>query len=64
VPTDAELRRLDNPDRARRAYEDARTATTWLVARYGEPAVLDWVKRGIPAEVRNTVASQAPTNRK
>ena len=46
---------------ARRAHDDARRAVAELVRRYGEATVLDWVARGLPPEVKNTSASQAPT---
>ena len=62
-PADAEFQRGTDPARVRRAYDDAARTVAWLAARYGETAVLDWVKRGLPVAVRNTIASQAAVNR-
>jgi stage II sporulation protein D len=64
IPDDAALRRTDDAAAARRAYEQAGRAVAGLVARYGETAVLDWVKRGLPPEVRNASSSQAATKSK
>jgi stage II sporulation protein D len=63
TPTDAEFLRGADPAGVRRAYEDAAHTVAWLAARYGESNVLDWVKRGLPVDVRNTIASQAAMNR-
>jgi stage II sporulation protein D len=63
APADAEFQRGADPARVRRAYEDAARTVAWLAARYGETAVLDWVKRGLPVAVRNTIASQAAVNK-
>jgi stage II sporulation protein D len=51
IPSDAELRQTGDQAMARRAYADAAGAAAELVKRYGETAVLGWVKRGLPAEV-------------
>ena len=64
LPAEAELRQTIDPVRARRAYAQAASAVSNLVNRYGEAAVLDWVKRGLPAEVAQASASQPATNRK
>jgi stage II sporulation protein D len=61
--SDQEFRRGNDPARVRRAYDDAARTVAWLAARYGETAVFDWVKRGLPVAVRNTIASQAATNK-
>jgi stage II sporulation protein D len=50
IPPDSELRETSDPARARRAYDAAARAVAGLVARYGEPAVLGWVQRGLPAD--------------
>ena len=63
TPAETEFRRGNDPARVRRAYDDAASTLAWLAARYGETAVLDWVKRGLPVAVRNTIASQAAVNR-
>ena len=55
---------LTGPASARRAYAESIHAVAELVNRYGEAAVLDWVARGLPPEVRNTSTSQAPTKSK
>ena len=55
---------LTGPASARRAYSEAIHAVAGLVKRYGETAVLDWVERGLPPEVKNTSTSQAPTKSK
>ena len=49
---------------ARLAQGDAIRAVAGLVKRYGEATVLGWVARGLPPEIRNTSASQAPTKSK
>jgi stage II sporulation protein D len=49
-PTDADLRQTADADRARRAYREAAGAVAALVDRYGEPAVLSWVRGGLPGE--------------
>jgi len=64
IPSDADLRQTSDAARARQAYQDAARMVAGLVRRYGETAVLDWVKRGVPAEVTNTSASHAPTKSK
>src|SRR5262249_24959278 len=50
--------------RAQRAYGAAKARVARLVARYGEAAVLTWLERGLPEEVKNSSASNAPTNNK
>jgi len=50
-PSDAELRQTGDAAAARRAYREAAIAVAGLVKRYGEGAVLDWVRRGLPADV-------------
>ncbi len=64
APSDAELRDIRSDAQARRAYADATAMLANLVARYGETAVLSWVKRGLPAEVINASSSQAVTKNK
>lgn len=48
--------------RTQAAYVQARARVAALVNRYGQAAVLGWVKRGLPAEVTNSTASSANTN--
>jgi stage II sporulation protein D len=50
-PADSDLRQTADADRARRAYAEAAASVAALVDRYGEPAVLSWVSRGLPGEV-------------
>lgn len=64
IPNDADLRRTRDAAAVRRAYDQAGRAVAGLVARYGETAVLGWVRRGLPAEVRNASTSQAATKSK
>jgi len=57
---DADLRQQEDPTRARLAYAQATRRVADLVNRYGEGAVLGWLKRGLPAELKNTASSHAP----
>ncbi len=57
-PTESALRERNDATRARRAEADATAAVTALVKRYGETAVLGWVGRGLPPEVRNASSSK------
>jgi stage II sporulation protein D len=50
IPADADLRQTTDAARARRAYDDAAAMVAALVRRNGEAAVLEWVKRGVPAD--------------
>ena len=59
IPAEADLRQTADAARARLAYAQAQAEVGALVQRYGEAAVLDWVKRGLPAEVAKASASQA-----
>ena len=59
IPADADLQQTTDAARARLAYARAQAEVGALVQRYGETAVLDWVKRGLPAEVANASANQA-----
>jgi stage II sporulation protein D len=59
IPSDADLRQTADVARARAAYAQAQAEVGALMQRYGETVVLDWVKRGLPAEVANANASQA-----
>jgi stage II sporulation protein D len=61
-PKDADLQQRQDRARAQQAYKDARDRVAGLVHRYGETAVLDWLKRGLPAEVKNSIASNPATN--
>jgi len=64
LPSDSELRQTADPALARRAYADATAYVATLVQGYGETVVLDWVKRGLPAEVTKASTSQAITKSK
>ena len=57
---DTDLRQKEDPTRARLAYAQAKRKVADLVNRYGEGAVLGWLKRGLPAELKNTASNQAP----
>jgi stage II sporulation protein D len=59
IPADSELRQTQDAARARRAYADAAAAVADLAQRYGETALLRWVKSGIPSS-----ASRPPANSK
>ena len=61
---DADLRQRGDPIRARQAYAQATRRVADLVNRYGEDAVLGWLKRGLPPELTNTASSQAPMKSK
>ncbi|HEX3685152.1 MAG TPA: SpoIID/LytB domain-containing protein [Bryobacteraceae bacterium] len=60
--SDADLQQRQDKRRAQAAYAAAQTRTAALVRRYGEDTVLGWLRRGLPADVRNSSASSAPTN--
>ncbi|MBZ5620831.1 MAG: SpoIID/LytB domain-containing protein [Acidobacteriia bacterium] len=61
VPSDADLRQTQDAALARRAYADATRAVADLVDRYGLASVVEWIKAGLPPEVRNASSSQAAT---
>lgn len=54
APEDAAIRQTTDAARARQANHDARRRIAELVQRHGEPAVLEWLKRGLPPEVRGS----------
>ncbi len=60
-PDDTGLRQTADAGRARHAYRDATRQVAALVDRYGESAVLTWLRSGLPPELRNSSSSQAPT---
>jgi stage II sporulation protein D len=62
--SDEDFEQRQDRVRAERAYEAARRRVAELVNRYGEDAVLGWVKRGLPLEVRNSSESRAATKSK
>ena len=64
IPADTDLRQTADPARARRAYAEAQAEVGALVQRYGETAVLGWVKLGLPAQVANASSSQPPAKSK
>ena len=49
MPADSDLRQREDAARARRAYAAAAQKVAALVQRYGAPAVLAWLKSGLPA---------------
>jgi stage II sporulation protein D len=57
IPTDSDLRQTQDAPRARRAYQDAKAAVADLARRYGETALLRWVKSGIPSNASNPPAN-------
>jgi stage II sporulation protein D len=59
IPTEGDLRQTSDPARARQAYTDAARSVAVLVSRYGEGAVLGWLKRGVPEDVTKTSTSHA-----
>jgi stage II sporulation protein D len=59
-PADRELRQTEDAAEARKAYADANASVKRLARIYGEASVLDWVKRGLPAEVTKASSSPAP----
>jgi stage II sporulation protein D len=61
-PLDAAMRQRDNAAVARRAYQQSSARVGALVGRYGEETVLDWLRRGLPADVINASTSSATTN--
>ncbi len=61
APSDSELRQTEDAARARRAYTEAAAAVAGLVKRYGETTVLEWLRTGLPAEVRKANNSQEAT---
>jgi stage II sporulation protein D len=60
--TDADLQQRQNLPQARAGYAEARARVNQLVLRYGDAAVLGWLRRGLPAEVKNSSTSNAATN--
>lgn len=62
IPPDGDFKRTADPARTRRAYAEAQAEIGALVRRYGETAVLGWVKLGLPAQVARASASQPPAN--
>jgi len=64
APSDGDLQQTVDADRARRAYRDAAATVAALAQRYGEAALFDWLKRGLPAAVKNASSSQAATKSK
>lgn len=64
VPAEGDLRQTSDAARARRAYAEAQAEVGELVARYGEAAVFDWARRGLPAEVAKASASQTAAKSK
>jgi stage II sporulation protein D len=63
-PADRELRQTSDAAEARRAYLEAGAAVKNLATIYGEASVLDWVRRGLPPEVRKANSKPAPAKSK
>jgi stage II sporulation protein D len=59
-----DLRQRGDAAKAGHAYSLAYRQVADLVHRYGEGAVLGWLKRGLPPEVRNSSVNNAATNSK
>ena len=64
TPNDAGLRQRQDRRSAEEAYAAAEGRVQTLINRYGEAAVLTWVTRGLPADVKNSTASKPPVNNK
>jgi hypothetical protein len=62
APDDAAVRQRINRHTAAAAYREADARVQALVRRYGETAVLAWVSRGLPDDVKNSTASQPAVN--
>jgi stage II sporulation protein D len=60
IPSDKDLRQINDPARARRANADASAMVASLVRAYGETTVLGWVGRGLPSGVTDASSSHAP----
>jgi len=52
IPSEADLRQRQDPDRARRAYRDAVRTVAALVQRHGQAAVLGWLRTGLPPDLK------------
>ena len=61
---DTNIRQRQDRARAQRANDAARARVAALINRYGEATVMGWLERGLPAEVKNSSASNAATNSK
>jgi stage II sporulation protein D len=61
---ESDLRQRDNRSQAEQAYASSGARVRELAAHYGADAVLTWVARGLPEEVRNSSESSAATNRR
>jgi stage II sporulation protein D len=59
-----DMRQRQDGEAARKAYRAAEVLLDGLVKRYGETAVLGWVSRGLPEEVKNSTASNPAVNNK
>ncbi len=59
MPSDAELLKMADAAKARRAYAEAAAMVSSLAQTYGEASVLDWVRRGLPPDVTKASTSQA-----
>ena len=64
TPDDSDIRQRRNPGTAQAAYRAAEGRVEALMSHYGETTVLTWVVRGMPAEVKNSTASNPAVNNK
>jgi stage II sporulation protein D len=64
IPSEKDLREINDPARAHQAYADASAMVASLVRTYGETAVLGWVGRGLPSGVTDASSSHAPPKSK
>lgn len=62
TPVNEAIRQRESVPRARQAYTAASQQVAELILRYGEPAVLGWLRDGLPPEVMKAMASTPATN--
>jgi stage II sporulation protein D len=62
--SDADFEQRRDKPRAEAAYAEACARVRALANRHGEAAVLGWVTRGLPPEVKNSTKSSPPANSK
>jgi stage II sporulation protein D len=61
---DRDIEQRADRRRAGQAYAAAEARVATLIERHGEPIVFGWLKRGLPADVKNSSASSADTKSK
>ena len=62
IVADNRIREKNDEQIARSAYRQSAERVASLVSRYGEPTVFSWLKRGLPADVRNASMSKQVIN--